>query len=48
MLYGFAGFPRNRLHAGGLQYCIETVEDLAILEHDPAVQYRQGGVFASG
>jgi hypothetical protein len=48
MLYVFAGFPKNRLHAGGLQHCIETVEELAILEHDPAVQYRKEGVFASG
>ena len=48
MLYVFAGFPRNRLHAGGLQYCIETVENLAIVEHDPAVQYRREGVFATG
>ena len=48
MLYVFAGFPKNRLHAGGLQHCIETVEGLAIIEHDPAVQYRKTGVFASG
>jgi len=48
MLYVFAGFPRSRLHAGGLQYCVETVENLAIVEHDPAVQYHKDGVFASG
>jgi len=48
MLYVFAGFPRSRLHAGGLQYCIETVEELAILEHDPVVQYRKEAVFADG
>jgi hypothetical protein len=30
MLYIFAGFPRNGLHAGGLQYCIETVEELNV------------------
>ena len=48
MLYIFAGFPKSGLHAGGLQYCIETVENLAILEHDPAVQYRKEGVFATG
>jgi hypothetical protein len=48
MLYIFAGFPRNRLHAGGLQYCIETVEELGELEHDPVVQHRKGGVFAAG
>ena len=48
MLYIFAGFPKNKLHAGGLQYCIEEVEELAILEHDPAVEYRKEGVFAPG
>ena len=47
MLYIFAGFPKNGLHAGGLQYCIETVEELGELEHDPAVQYRKEGVFAA-
>ena len=54
MLYIFAGFPGKeapagslQLHAGGLQYCIETVEELALLEHDPAVQYRKEGVFAN-
>jgi hypothetical protein len=54
MLYIFAGFPGKNLslgqglHAGGLQYCIETVEELALLEHDPVVQYRKEGVFAAG
>jgi len=48
MLYVFAGYPKNGLHAGGLQLAIETVEELAILEHDPAVQYRKEGVFAAG
>jgi hypothetical protein len=48
MLYIFAGYPKNNLHAGGLQYCIETVEELGELEHDPAVQYRKEGVFAVG
>jgi hypothetical protein len=54
MLYVFAGFPGKqlppgqRLHAGGLQHCIEVVEELAILEHDPAVQYRKEGVFIPG
>jgi len=54
MLYIFAGFPSkassfgHALHAGGLQLCIETVEELAQLEHDPAVQYRKEGVFAAG
>ena len=47
MLYIFAGFPKNNLHAGGLQYCIETVEELGLLEHDNAVQYRKEGVFAA-
>ena len=47
MLYIFAGYPKNNLHAGGLQYCIETVEMLGELEHDPAVQYRKEGVFAT-
>lgn len=52
MLYVFAGFPGKnlppgqRLHAGGLQYCIEDVEQVAILGHDPAVQYRKEGVFS--
>ena len=48
MLYIFAGFPKNGLHAGGLQLCIETVEELALLEHDEAIQYRKEGVFAAG
>ena len=48
MLYIFAGFPKNNLHAGGLQLCIETVEELALLEHDEAIQYRKEGVFAAG
>ena len=48
MLYIFAGFPKSGLHAGGLQLCIESVEELAILEHDPAVQYRKEGVFTPG
>jgi len=48
MLYVFAGFPRNGLHAGGLQRAIEDVEMLGELEHDPAVEYRKEGVFAAG
>ena len=48
MLYIFAGFPKSGLNAGGLQHCVEEIEDLAILEHDPAVQYRKEGVFAPG
>ena len=47
MLYVFAGFPKNGLHAGGLQLAIEEVEMLGELEHDPAVQYRKEGVFAA-
>ena len=47
MLYIFAGYPKNNLHAGGLQYCIESVEMLGELNHDPAVQYRKEGVFAA-
>ena len=47
MLYIFAGFPKNGLHAGGLQLAIEGVEMLGELEHDPAVQYRKEGVFAA-
>ena len=48
MLYVFAGFPKCNLNAGGLQYCIEEVEELGLLEHDPAIQYRKEGVFADG
>ena len=48
MLYIFAGFPKNGLHAGGLQHAIETVENLAILEHDQNGQYRKEGVFTPG
>tara|TARA_R100001086_G_scaffold249392_1_gene188993 strand:+ start:1052 stop:1696 length:645 start_codon:yes stop_codon:yes gene_type:complete len=47
MLYVFAGFPKNGLNASGLQLCIETVEELGIVAHDPAVQYRKEGVFAT-
>ena len=48
MLYIFAGFPKNGLHAGGLQLAIEEVEMLGELEHDSAVEYRKEGVFANG
>jgi len=44
-LYIFAGFPKSSLHAGGLQYAIEMVENLAILEHSPAIQCRNDGMF---
>ena len=47
MLYIFAGYPKNNLHAGGLQLAIESIEMLGELEHDPAVQYRKEGVFAA-
>ena len=45
MLYVFAGFPSNGLHAGGLQFTIEEVEELAVLNHDLSAQYRKEGVF---
>jgi len=48
MLYIFAGFPQNNLHAGGLQFAVEEVEELAILEHDENIQYRKEGVFTPG
>jgi hypothetical protein len=46
MLYVFAGFPKCGLNAGGLEYAIEEVENLAMLEHEPIVQYRKEGQFA--
>src|SRR3990167_1647729 len=48
MLFIFAGYPRCGLNAGGLQHAIEEVEELAILEHRPAVRYDKEGVFAVG
>lgn len=45
MLYIFLGYPQTGLNAGGLQHCVEEVERLAILEHDPAVQHAKEGVF---
>lgn len=45
MLYLFAGYPRCGLNAGGLQHCVEAVENLGILEHDPAIVYAKEGVF---
>ena len=48
MLYIFAGFPKSGLHAGGIQFAVEEVEELALLEHDPNVQYRKEGVFTPG
>ena len=48
MLYCFPGYPKTLLNAGGLQHCVEEVEQLGILEHDSAVQYRKEGVFVRG
>ncbi len=45
MLYIFAGSPKCGLNAGGLQHCVEHVEELGIIEHDTAIQYRKEGVF---
>ena len=45
MLYVFAGFPRNNLNAGGLGKCLEEVECLVELEHDPSIQFRKEGVY---
>ena len=36
------------MNAGGLQHCVETIEELAILDHDPNIQYRKEGVFTVG
>lgn len=48
MLYIFAGYPKCGLNAGGVQHAVESVENLAILEHDPAIQYAKEGVVAVG
>jgi hypothetical protein len=48
MLYVFAGFPKCGLNAGGLEYAIEEVEDLAMLEHGQTIQYRKEGQFTVG
>jgi hypothetical protein len=48
MLYVFAGYPQCGLNAGGLQHAVEEVETLALLEHDPAIQYAREGVYALG
>ena len=48
MLYVFAGCPKNGLHAGGLQHAIANVESLAILQCDPAIQYRKEGLYTPG
>lgn len=45
MLYVFSGFPKTKLNAGGLQHAVEEVEELGLLEHDPAIQVRKEGVF---
>lgn len=54
MLYVFAGFPgkgrgpdQTILNAGGLSYLVNDVEELGIVEVNPRVQYRRGGVFTS-
>src|SRR3990167_2602729 len=44
----FAGYPKCGLNAGGLQRAVEEVEQLAILEHDPAIQYTKEGVAVLG
>ena len=44
MLYVFAGFPKNGLHAGGLRL-LTQLEELGDLEEDAAVQYRKEGVY---
>lgn len=48
MLYIFAGFPGKQLpigtsslNVGGLQVCIEEVEWLGLVEHEPTVQFRK-------
>lgn len=46
MLYIFAGFPKSGLTAGGLQHCIEIVEELGLLQNDLGVHYRKEGVFS--
>lgn len=49
-LYVFAGFPGKQkkhyqgLNAGGLQHCIENVEELAMLEYDPTIRLGKEGV----
>lgn len=48
MLLIFAGFPKCGLNAGGLQFAVEEIEQLALLEHGEAVQYRKEGVFTPG
>jgi len=54
LLYVFAGFPGKNLplgwylHVGGLRHCIEVVENLAVLDYDPAIQYRKEGVYTPG
>jgi hypothetical protein len=45
MLYIFAGCPLNTLNAGGVQHAVETVLELAILEHDPNIIYKKEGIF---
>ena len=48
MLLIFAGYPRCGLNAGGLQHAVDNVEGLALLEHDPAIQYTKEGIAVLG
>lgn len=48
MLYVFWHYPRCGLNAGGLQHAVEVVEELALLEHDSAIQYMKEGVAVLG
>lgn len=43
--YIFSGTPRHNLSAGGLQFCIEEVENLGLLVHDDTVGFRKDGVY---
>lgn len=43
MLYVFAGFPKQGLHAGGIQLLVES-EELGLLEEDPSIQYLRENV----
>jgi len=46
MLYIFAGHPQCKLNAGGIGHCVEEVENLGDLEHDPMIHYSRSGVYA--
>jgi len=47
MLYIFAGAPKCKLHAGGLRRFVE-IENIGLLQEDPAVQYRKEGEYIVG